>query len=97
MRNTRVGLTVSSHLIISRAILLVIIGGLSFAFFKYTGDSKPDPVVREYYDCIISVCLVLDGAGDACVMTDPRMSKITIVADDTGKAVKVSPSKDRCD
>lgn len=97
MRNTRAGLTVSSHLIISRAILLVIIGGLAIAFFKYLGEAEPDPVVREYYDCIASVCLVLDGAGDACVVSEPRMAKITIVADDTGKAVKVSPSKDRCD
>lgn len=87
---------VSSHLLTSRIIVLAILACLVFAFFRYSGNAKPNPVVREYYDCIKAVCTTLPGAGDACVLSEPRMAKITIVAEPQGKVIKISPSNDRC-
>lgn len=87
---------VSSHLRISRVIILVILACLVVAFFRYSSNTKPTQVVREYYDCIKAVCTALPGAGDACVFSDPRMAKITIIAEPQGKVIKISPSNDRC-
>lgn len=87
---------VSSHLLTSRVIVLGILACLVFAFFRYSSNTKPNPVVREYYDCIKAVCTTLQGAGDVCVFAEARMSKITIVAEPQGKVIKISPSNDRC-
>ena len=87
---------VSSHLLTSRVIVLGILACLVFAFFRYSSNTKPNPVVREYYDCIKAVCTTLPGAEDVCVFAEARMSKITIVAEPQGKVIKISPSNDRC-
>lgn len=90
-------IVLSRHLIISRAVLLLLIVGLLMAFLKFTSLKKPSPVIREYYDCISAICTTLNGAGEACIYQDPRMAKVTIVAETAGKVIKIRPSTDRCE
>lgn len=88
----------STQTVISRGILLLIIGGLVVTLYVYANhtNSEAEPVVREYNECIAAICNALPGAGDVCIFQKPRITRVSIIDDGGAKTVRFTPTNDRC-
>lgn len=86
----------STQTLTRRLFILALFIGLFAAFWLASKNHEPDPVVRESYECVASICRVLTGAGDVCVVQKPRITKISIIDKDGAKTVRFTPTNDRC-
>lgn len=76
--------------------MLILFMGVVYAFIVSANTHEPDPVVRETFECVSRICNALPGAGDACTVQKPRITKIIISDYDGAKTVRFMPTNDRC-
>ena len=86
-----------SHTKIGKAVILVLIVGLAAAFFVNLKSATTSNVVREYVECVNSICKDLLGVGLQCDYQKPVMTRVTVVNTGAGTQVQFKSTGDRCD
>lgn len=97
MTNCRGLSTVSLQTKGSRALLLLLLAIMFGSWAVTEFDSAgPKPVVTEFVDCVEAVCKNLPGAGLACAIQKPLITKIVVTNNDGVKTYQFTPTNDRC-
>lgn len=81
---------------ISKGIILCIVAVLLWSVMSFNWGRPPKSTVRETYECIVKICSDLPGAGDACLIQKPKITKITISEFENAVTVQFTPTTDRC-
>lgn len=81
---------------ISKWIVLALIGVMFYIFILSLQREKEEEVVTEIHACVTSVCYELEGAGLACSIQKPRITKITISRFEGAVTYRFTPTTDRC-
>lgn len=81
---------------ISKVIILSIVVVMVWSLASFNWNRPNKPTVRESYECIVKICSDLPGAGDACLVQKPKITKIIISEFEGAVTVQFTPTTDRC-
>lgn len=89
-----------SHSTVSRGVILVLLAGVVFIFWKYSYRSdNRESIVYSSLQCIQSICIENKSTGEMCSYREPRISEVLIETDKDNanvRNIRVIPSDDRC-